>query len=85
MCGVNIVIAVLMVNIKRGLACETHWEITGESSFCFLHRLDFLRLGSKSHIDFVNNPLGAIICEVGVDIKRNFCMFMTSKILYSNV
>ena len=36
---------------------------------------------SKSHIDLLNNLFGAIICEMGIDIKGDLCAFMPSKIL----
>lgn len=45
------------------------------------YRLAFLYLGCKSHIDLLNNLLWSVICEVCIDIERNFCAFMPSKIL----
>lgn len=45
------------------------------------HRLAFLYLRCKSHIDLLNNLLRTIICEMGIDIKGDFCAFMPSKIL----
>ena len=45
------------------------------------HSLAFLYLWCKSHIDLLNNLLGAIICEVCIDIERDLCPFMPSKIL----
>lgn len=38
---------------------------------------------NKSCIDLLNNLLGAIICEMGMDIKGDLCTFIPSKILDS--
>ena len=45
------------------------------------HSLAFLYLWCKSHIDLLNNLLGAIICEMGIDIQGDLCTFMPSKVL----